>query len=81
MSTMERDTEEREGGDTKLRWNTDDPVETAAAKAHFETLTKPRSEGGGGHLAYRKRNGEREQIREFDPEAERIVLVAPQAGG
>lgn len=81
ISTMEKDIE-AEGGDSKLRWDSSSAAEVAAAKAHFETMTKPRSQGGHGYLAYKKTGkGQREQIRTFDPEAERIVLVAPQAGG
>jgi hypothetical protein len=72
------------GGDVRVMWDSNVTAEVEAARAQFETLTKPRSQGGQGYLAYRAqgRAGDRgEQIRSFDPEAERIILVAPSVGG
>ena len=69
------------GGDTKIMWNSDQPDEVKAARKHFESLV---GRGGKGYLAYKAvgADGSRgEQIREFDPDVERIILVKPQAGG
>jgi hypothetical protein len=65
-------------GDLKVMWDKDNEDEIAAAQDVFDDLR------GKGYLAYKAqgRKGEKgEQIREFDPDAERIVLVKPHAGG
>ena len=65
-------------GDTRVMWDKGNTDETAAARAQFEALT------GKGYVAYRAegKNGERgEVIREFDPQAERIILVKQLVGG
>lgn len=64
-------------GDVRIIWNPDIPAEVAAAKKSFDDLTKK------GHLAFAvKRSGDKgEQIREFDPEAEKIILAPPMRGG
>jgi len=67
-----------EEGDTKIIWDANDPASVATAKAAFDKAKRE------GMLAYRA-EGEKgrrgTQIREFDPDAERIILVKPQAGG
>jgi hypothetical protein len=72
MSTLGR------SGDVRAMWDRKNKDEVAAARRQFEDLT------GRGYMAYRAegKKGERgEQIREFDPKAERIILVKPLAGG
>lgn len=65
-------------GDTKVMWSRDNPDEVDAARTQFNTLTRK------GYTAYRatgKDGSKGEQIREFDPNAERIILVPPVQGG
>jgi hypothetical protein len=65
-------------GDTKVMWSKDNPDEVDAAEAQFKTLTRK------GYTAYRAtgKDGKKgEQIREFDPDAERIILVPPVQAG
>jgi hypothetical protein len=65
-------------GDTKLEWDSEKPAEVKAAREMFDALK------GKGYLAY-KMIGDQgykgELIKKFDPEAERIVLAPPVAGG
>jgi hypothetical protein len=78
MSTLDA------SGDVRHMWSKDNPDEVSAAKALFDSLVKPRSKGGKGHLAYKaegKDGHKGEQLREFDPEAERIILVPQMVGG
>jgi len=65
-------------GDHRIMWDRGNADEVAAARKAFRDLT------GKGFLAYRaegKRGDQGEQIREFEPEAERIILVRPVQGG
>lgn len=64
-------------GDTKTVWDRRNDVEVAAAKAQFEALTSK------GYLAFSvaKDGSKGEQIREFDPDAEKIILSPPLVGG
>jgi len=64
-------------GDTKLIWDTGKPVEIEAARDTFNKLTKK------GYKAFCvKKNGDKDgMITEFDPELEKIILVAPISGG
>lgn len=65
-------------GDTRVMWDRGNPDEVAAARSQFESLTKK------GFIAYRaegKEGTQGEVIREFDPEAERIILVKQLVGG
>ncbi len=64
-------------GDTKVIWDAHNPDEVAAAKAQFDTLKKK------GFIAYtvNKKGDKGEVIREFDPDAEKIILSPPLAGG
>jgi hypothetical protein len=65
-------------GDQRVMWNSDHEEEVAAARDTFKRLVK------AGYLAYRaqgKKGEQGEQIREFDPAAERIILVRPHQGG
>ena len=65
-------------GDQKVMWDSSAPDEVDAARATFDSLKKK------GYLAYRaegKKGEKGEQIRTFDPDAERIILVKPHQGG
>lgn len=66
-------------GDTRVMWNKNVPVEVDAARLQFNRLV------GESRYAAFKAVGERgergEQIREFDPTAERIILVPAMQGG
>ena len=64
-------------GDVKTVWDPGNVDEVAAAKQTFDDLRKK------GYLAFAvKRNGDKgEQIREFDPDAAKVILAPPMAGG
>ena len=65
-------------GDTKLMWDSENRDEVQAARDHFDDLLKKR------YLAFKAegREGTRgEQIRKFDPDLERIIMVPPSVGG
>jgi hypothetical protein len=65
-------------GDAQVAWDTDNREEVDVARDTFNRLKKK------GYLAYRADTRGRQtgsQLREFDPEAERIVLVKPLVGG
>lgn len=65
-------------GDTKIMWDRRNAEEVRAAREHFRELL------GKHYLAFRAegREGTRgEQIREFDPDIERIIMVPRSVGG
>jgi hypothetical protein len=64
-------------GDTKIIWDSENEDEVAVARRTFTELR------GKGYAAYAvKKNGDKgEVIREFDPEAERIILAPAMVGG
>jgi hypothetical protein len=64
-------------GDSRIQWDPAKADEVDAAKAQFDSLTKK------GYNAYAmRRNGDKgEQVREFDPEAAKIILAPPIRGG
>jgi len=66
-----------EDGDTKIHWDARKPEEVATAKQSFETLRKK------GYMAYKidARGDKGEVIREFDPNAEKIILAQQMQGG
>jgi len=67
-----------ESGDTRLMWSVDNPDETAAAKLMFQSLKAKH------FIAYKaegKEGKKGEIIHEFDPTAERIIMVPRQVGG
>ena len=66
-------------GDTKVMWSKDNPDEVEAARRQFEYLVNEKK-----YTAWRvtgKDGKKDEQIREFDPDAERIILSPPVQGG
>jgi hypothetical protein len=66
-----------ESGDTKIIWDSKNADEVDNAREQFNRLLKK------GFIAYTvAKNGKQgEIIREFDPEAEKIILSPPMAGG
>lgn len=65
-------------GDLKVVWDPGNKAEVKAAKDQFDALIKK-----GQHLAYKvdAKGGKGEQIREFDPKAEKIILAPALRGG
>lgn len=67
-----------ETGDTKIMWSRDNQDEVDVARRTFNDMKKK------GYTAFRvtgKDGVAGEQMRDFDPEAERIIFTKPQAGG
>lgn len=65
-------------GDTKLIWDRHQTAEVDNARATFDRLRAAK------YLAFSVtgKNGDKgEQIREFDPNAERIIMTPPMQGG
>lgn len=65
-------------GDSRIMWDSGKPDEVEAARTHFRRLKEKR------YIAYRAigAKGDRgEIINEFDPQAERIIMVPPMVGG
>lgn len=72
MAVMNRE------GDTKVEWDRSNANEVEAARRSFDDLV-----GQKRYAAFKMGPGAKrgEQIRTFDPDAERIVLVPPMRGG
>jgi hypothetical protein len=66
-----------EAGDLKVIWDADNQEEVDAARAQFDALLKK------GYFAYRvgEKGKKAEQIKKFDPEAEKIILSPAVQGG
>lgn len=64
-------------GDTKVIWDPKSPVEVEAARQQFNTLK------AAGYLAFSvKKDGEKGvRIKEFDPEAEKIIMSPQPVAG
>jgi hypothetical protein len=64
-------------GDIKTIWDRNNSDEVEAARAQFKKMTDK------GFLAYTvKKSGRKgDQIHEFDPDAEKIILTPPVRGG
>lgn len=64
-------------GDTKVYWDKNKPQEVENARENFDRMRKK------GYAAYRMTasGSKGEQIRSFDPSAERIILGLPLHGG
>ncbi len=65
-------------GDTKHMWDKTKPAEVEAAKALFDSLIKK------GYTAYSvagEKGDKDKQVREFDPDAERLIFVPPVQAG
>jgi tRNA U38,U39,U40 pseudouridine synthase TruA len=65
-------------GDTKIIWNPDNSDEVDAAKKTFDDLV-----GNKRFCAFKvSADGKKgEQIREFDKDAEKLIIAPPMAGG
>jgi len=64
------------GGDTKIIWSADKAGEREAARTMFDSLIRQ------GYTAFSVKNGEKQgRVREFDPYAEQLIMVAPVVGG
>jgi hypothetical protein len=64
-------------GDTKIIWDADNDAEVSSARATFNRLREQR------FLAFSvAKTGEKgERIGAFDPDAEKLIMVPPMAGG
>lgn len=64
-------------GDQHIMWDSQRPAEVDAARASFKALRDK------GYNAYAVQNGERVgiPIREFDPNAEKIIMAPAMRGG
>jgi hypothetical protein len=67
-------------GDTLTTWNPSNAAEVAKVREKFDEIIRQ------GHMAYRadvtgKQTPGTTQLKVFDPEAERIIVVKPLMGG
>lgn len=64
-------------GDTKTIWDSDKPDEVEVARETFKKLTKK------GYVAYAvdKDGNKGKVVKDFDPDAEKLILSPPLAGG
>jgi hypothetical protein len=71
MAVMDR------SGDLKVMWDSDKEDEVDAARSQFDALLKK------GYAAFKvdKKGGQGEQIKKFDPTAEKLIMVPALAGG
>lgn len=65
-------------GDTRIMWDKRNPDEVAAARRAFTDLI---AKGYAAFRATGKKGEQGAQIRRFDPDAERIILVKQLVGG
>lgn len=66
-------------GDTKSIWDKNNPDEVEAAKRQFNHLVVEKK--FAAFYVHGKEGDKGEQMRTFDPKAERIIFVPPMAGG
>lgn len=67
-----------ETGDTKILWSKDNEDEVDNARRTFNDMKKK------GYTAFSvvgKKGEQGEQMRDFDPDAERIIFTKPAQGG
>lgn len=63
-------------GDIKLIWDSENKDEVELVKKQFKEAKKK------GFSPFAVKNGQKgKRIEEFDPEAEKIIMVPPVAGG
>ena len=66
-------------GDTKAIWDKNNPDEVEAIRKQFDYLVREKK-----YVAFHvtdKDGNKGEQMRTFDPKAERIIFVPPMVGG
>ena len=68
------------GGDTKTIWDPRNPDEVAAAKAQFEMLVGTKR-FSAFRVSEKDSNEPGVRLREFDPDARRIIFIPPMQGG
>lgn len=69
---------DRRAGDLKIIWDRTKPDEVENAKSTFDNLKKK------GYAAFQvkdKDGNKGDVVREFDPNIERLIFIAPMAGG
>lgn len=66
------------GGDFKLIWDPANHEETEAARASYKRL---KEKGFAGFKVTGKDAEKGEQIKDFDPEAGRLIMAPPVRGG
>jgi hypothetical protein len=65
-------------GDTKIIWDRKQADEVSNARRTFDDLMKK----GYAAFSVKGKDGDKgEQIKAFDPDAERMIMVPPLAGG
>lgn len=65
-------------GDTKLMWDSENEDETENARRTFATM---KAKGFMAYTVKGKSGDKGEVIREFDPDAESIIMVPQMKGG
>lgn len=64
-------------GDTKVVWDSEQPDEVENARRTFDDLRKK----GYAAFAVGARGEKAAQIRQFDPDAQKLIMVPAVAGG
>jgi len=64
-------------GDIKVIWDPEKPDEVDVARRTFDEL----KEKGYNAYSVKRRGDKGEVVRKFDPEAEKIIMAPPMAGG
>ncbi len=65
-------------GHAEFAWDVKNEIDVAAARKHFVELKAK------GYLCYRvdpKSGDKGEVVKEFDPKAEKLIMIPPMAGG
>lgn len=65
-------------GHAEFNWSRDDEKDVEAARVYF---TRMKALGYAAYRADPKTGGKGEVLKEFDPKAEKIIMVPPFAGG
>jgi hypothetical protein len=68
----------REDGDQRIMWDRNNADEVTSARRTFRELT---GKGYSAFVAEGKKGDQGKRLTEFDPDAERIILVRPNQGG
>jgi len=64
-------------GDFKIMWDRNNPGEVTAAKAAFDQAIAAKS----AVFAVKTKGGKGDKVKEFDPNAERLMVVPQLVGG